>query len=286
MEIFDLDSNGLISPFSLEQTDFSIQTAINHKQITIRNHLQTQDLTPYEEMLYQKGGRSLLVLPVIAKNKVIGTLNISSKIPDFFSTEIVEKLSNFTNQIALALDRIAAYESLQNSAYHDFLTGLPNYRMFKIRVSELIEKTNNQEHSLAAVMFIDLDRFKMVNDTFGHATGDLLLKHIGQLLSSCLTNQDIVSRFGGDEFSIFLPNIKNQEEAAEVSKKILKTLEKPLFIKGYEISISASIGIALYPENGLDADSLLKHADRAMYRVKKSGKKNFAFYASNKDDHS
>ena len=154
--------------------------------------------------------QSLLILPVIAKNRVIGTLNIASSVPDYFSNEIVDKLSIFTNQIALALDRIAAYESLQDSAYHDFLTGLPNYRMFKIRITEALERAKQQKNLLAAVMFIDLDRFKMVNDTFGHATGDLLLKQIGQLLSSCLSSEDTVSRFGGDEFSILLPNIHDQ----------------------------------------------------------------------------
>lgn len=286
LEIFDLDVHNTISPFELGQKDESIQAAINNKEIIIRNHLHTPVLSHYEEILIQKGMQSLLILPVIAKNSVIGTLNIASSVPDYFSKEIVDKLSNFTNQIALALDRIAAYESLHDSAYHDFLTGLPNYRMFKICIMEALEMAKQQKNTLSAVMFIDLDRFKMINDTFGHETGDLLLKHISQLLSSCLSSEDIVSRFGGDEFSILLPNIQTHEEATIVAKNILNTLEKPFFINDYEITISASIGIAFYPENGVDADTLLKHADRAMYRVKNSGKKNFTIYSQHKDDHS
>lgn len=284
LEIFDLDVHNTISPFELGQKDESIQTAINNKEIIIRNHLNTQVLSHYEEILIQKGMKSLLILPVIAKNRVIGTLNIASSVPDYFSKEIVDKLSPFTNQIALALDRIAAYESLQDSAYHDFLTGLPNYRLFKIRIMEALERAKEQKHLLGAVMFIDLDRFKMVNDTFDHATGDLLLKHISQLLSNSISSEDTVSRYGGDEFSILLPNIKTKEEAASIAKNILDTLEQPIFIKDYEIMISASIGIAFYPENGEDPDTLLKNADRAMYRVKNKEKKNFAIYAQHKDD--
>lgn len=284
LEIFDLDVHNTISPFELGQKDGSIQTAINNKEIIIRNHLNTQVLSHYEEILIQKGMKSLLILPVIAKNRVIGTLNIASSVPDYFSKEIVDKLSPFTNQIALALDRIAAYESLQDSAYHDFLTGLPNYRLFKIRIMEALERAKEQKHLLGAVMFIDLDRFKMVNDTFDHATGDLLLKHISQLLSNSISSEDTVSRYGGDEFSILLPNIKTKEEAASIAKNILDTLEQPIFIKDYEIMISASIGIAFYPENGEDPDTLLKNADRAMYRVKNKEKKNFAIYAQHKDD--
>lgn len=286
LEILELDVYNTISPLELGKKDDSIQAAIDNKEIIIRNHLHTHVLSHYEEILMQKGMESLLILPVIAKSRVIGTLNISSTVPDYFSNEIIDKLSHFTNQIALALDRIAAYESLQDLAYRDFLTDLPNCRMFKICITEALEREKQQKNPLAAVMFIDLDRFKIVNDTFGHAIGDLLLKQVSQLLISCLSSEDTVSRLGGDEFSILLPNIQSREEATTVAKNILNTLEKPIFIKGYEISISASIGIAFFPENGLNADTLLKHADSAMYRVKNSGKKNFTIYAQPKDDHS
>ena len=100
----------------------------------------------------------------MAKNNVIGTLNLADNQPDFFSEEIIQKLSVFTNQIALALDRVAAYESLQKSAYHDYLTGLPNYRLFKIRAEDVLQKAKMNQ-SLSSFMFLDLDRFKMVNDT-------------------------------------------------------------------------------------------------------------------------
>lgn len=286
LEIIELDDYNTISHFKLEKSDMSIQDAIDRKEIIVRKHLLSKELSHYEEFLIHKGIQSILILPVIAKNKVIGTLNVASTAPDYFSKKIVNQLSIFTNQIALALDRSSAYESLQYSAYHDYLTGLPNYRLFKLRLEEAIEQAKQQKHPLIALMFIDLDRFKLVNDSFGHAIGDKLLKEVSQLISSCVSSKDTVSRFGGDEFSVLLPNIKTQDEATTIAKNILTILEKPLFIQGYEILISGSIGIAFYPENGLDGETLLKNADRAMYRIKNTEKKNFAIYGQHKDDHS
>ena len=168
---------------------------------------------------------SLLILPIIAKNKVIGTLNLATDKHDFFSKEIIPKLSVITNQIALKLDRVAAYESLQKSAYHDYLTGLPNYRLFKIRAEDVLQKAKMNQ-SLSSFMFLDLDRFKMVNDTFGHETGDLLLKYISKRIVSCLTDHDTVARIGGDEFMILIPTINNRKEAISIAKKILKESRK------------------------------------------------------------
>ena len=133
-------------------------------------------------------------------------------------------------------------------------------------------------------MFLDLDRFKMVNDTFGHETGDLLLKYISKRIVSCLTDHDTVARIGGDEFMILIPTINNRKEAISIVKKILKELENPIIMKGYKVPISASIGLAFYPIDGRDVDNLIKHADRAMHRVKKQGKNNYAIYSKCKDN--
>lgn len=283
LNIFYIDQYDMLSPFEYGQHPTPITTAINNKEIIVHNHIKQNDESNYEQILAKKGMQSLLILPVIVKNKVIGTLNLASTVADYFSPKIVEQLAPFTNQIALALDRITAYESLHHSANHDFLTGLPNYRLFKKRITETLEKEKKQR---AAVIFIDLDRFKIVNDTFGHATGDLLLQHVSQILTHSISPKDTVCRFGGDEFSILLPNIQSADEAVTIAKNILLNLETPFFIQDYEMSISASIGIALYPEHGTDTDTLLKHSDNAMYRVKKSEKKNFAIYTDQKDNHS
>ena len=133
-------------------------------------------------------------------------------------------------------------------------------------------------------MFLDLDRFKPVNDTLGHEIGDLLLIQIGEKLSKCMTKDAFVSRFGGDEFSIIIPDIKEHGEAILIAQKIMKILEEPLIINQYNIPISASIGISFYPHDGKDTDSLIKYADRAMYRVKEHGKKNYNVYRQSEDN--
>ncbi|MEW8987262.1 MAG: EAL domain-containing protein, partial [Bacillus sp. (in: firmicutes)] len=181
------------------------------------------------------------------------------------------------------LDRVDAYESLQYSAYHDYLTGLPNYRLFKISLNSIIKKAKKNPKAIFAVIFLDLDRFKMINDTLGHANGDILLKQVGNKLESTLDKGDMVTRFGGDEFSILLPNIESRYEAIQMVEKIIKMFETPFNIKEYEIPVSASIGVAFYPTDGLDAERLIKNADRAMYRVKEHGKKSYAIYESQED---
>lgn len=283
-DIFELTEDGNPLEYELEVPGSSLQSVISRKLHVVYNNLSLAMMTGFEEMLHDEGMKSMLAIPIIASNKAIGTLNFASSNTDYFSESVIEKLSVFTNQIALAIDRVAAYESLQHSAYHDYLTDLPNYRLFKIRINEAIEAAKKQPRPLLAVMFLDLDRFKTINDTLGHATGDLILICVGQKLLSCLSDNDTVTRIGGDEFSILLRDIKDPMEVAEKAKKMIKKLEEPIDIKGYEVPISASIGIAFYPNDGLDADSLIKHADRAMYRVKEHGKKNYAIYTQIIDD--
>lgn len=282
-EVFELDQNEQISSFELSIADTPFESAINTKQMIVRNQLQSVNTSYYEQLLFNQGMRSLLILPIMAKSKAFGTLNIANQAPNYFSKAVIDKLTVFTNQIALALDRVSAYESLQKAAYHDYLTGLPNYRLLKICIQDALEKAK-QNHSLVGIIFLDLDRFKMVNDTFGHATGDLLLKYIAKIIVTCLSEKETVSRIGGDEFSILLPTISKREEAVLVAKKIMKALENPVIIKGYKIPISASIGISFFPEDGADADNLIKRADRAMHRVKQHEKNNYAIYAKNEDD--
>lgn len=282
-EVFELDENEQISSFELSIADTPFESAINTKQMIVRNQLQSVNTSYYEQLLFNQGMRSLLILPIMAKSKAFGTLNIANQAPNYFSKAVIDKLTVFTNQIALALDRVSAYESLQKAAYHDYLTGLPNYRLLKICIQDALEKAK-QNHSLVGIIFLDLDRFKMVNDTFGHATGDLLLKYIAKIIVTCLSEKETVSRIGGDEFSILLPTISKREEAVLVAKKIMKALENPVIIKGYKIPISASIGISFFPEDGADADNLIKRADRAMHRVKQHEKNNYAIYAKNEDD--
>ena len=168
-------------------------------------------------------------------------------------------------------DQIAAEEFINFQAYHDILTRLPNRALFKDRLSVAITQAHRNQEKLA-VMFIDLDRFKVINDSLGHTMGDRLLQSVSQRLLSCVRKGDTLSRFGGDEFTILLPNIKNESTALQVAEKMLESIKTPFDIAGHEIYIGASIGIAVYPDAGEDIEALIKNADIAMYRIKSSGK--------------
>jgi diguanylate cyclase (GGDEF)-like protein/PAS domain S-box-containing protein len=167
-------------------------------------------------------------------------------------------------------------DRLRYLAYHDSLTGLPNRKFFAEQLQESINWAHDN-HLLLGVLFIDLDGFKQVNDTLGHEMGDRLLVIIGQRLSNSLRASDTVSRLGGDEFTVLLRAIPNEQVAATVAEKILASITEPIVLGGYTTKVSASIGISIYPLSGQDADRLLKQADTAMYRAKNLGKNCYQF---------
>lgn len=162
-------------------------------------------------------------------------------------------------------------------AYHDILTELPNRMLFKDRLDLAIMQAKRKETELA-VMFIDLDRFKLVNDTLGHIRGDELLQQVATRLKAVLRQGDTLARLGGDEFTIFLPELLNRDDAHVVARKALECLQQPFVLAGSDVHISASIGIAVYPHDGANIDDLLCHADMAMYQVKAQGKNSYSFY--------
>ena len=170
-------------------------------------------------------------------------------------------------------------ERLQEQASRDPLTSLPNRSMFYSQLSIAVANAIRYQY-LSALMFLDLDGFKNVNDTLGHDIGDRLLQDFAQRTKSCLRTGDLFSRWGGDEFVVLVPQLKTAEEAATISQRILDVLNKPFDTEEQRVEIRSSIGIALYPEDGEDAETLLRHADRALYRVKAQGGNNYKFYSS------
>ena len=162
-------------------------------------------------------------------------------------------------------------------ANHDALTDLPNRQLFIDRVHEAILQASRHEEQVA-VFFLDLDGFKLVNDTLGHAAGDALLLKVGKRFKKSLRQEDIVARHGGDEFLILLPHLQSKQQAAKVAQKLLDTLSAPFQLAKQDVYISASLGIALYPVDGEDSETLIQHADMAMYQVKAKGRNHFHFY--------
>jgi diguanylate cyclase (GGDEF)-like protein/PAS domain S-box-containing protein len=174
-------------------------------------------------------------------------------------------------------ERKRSEERLAYLAQYDPLTKLPNRHMLHDRLVQTLAQALKDGRSIGC-MYIDLDRFKYVNDTFGHATGDQLLIQLGGRLQKCVRSTDVVGRLGGDEFAVILASMAKSEDAGMVAQKVIAALSAQFNLDGHETYISASIGIAIYPQDGGDADLLLKNADAAMYRAKEQGRNNYQFY--------
>lgn len=189
------------------------------------------------------------------RGRVIGTMGISHDITE----------------------RKQAEARIQYMALHDILTGLPNRVLLMDRITQAIALAHRNKRRVAVLM-LDLDRFKSVNDSYGHYVGDRLLETVAKRLKSCLRESDIVARWGGDEFVICLPEVDNEEGVQEVAKKILVSLSEALVIEGHQLQTCASIGICQYPMNGESPEALLEIADDAMYEAKKSGRGTYSFF--------
>jgi len=176
-------------------------------------------------------------------------------------------------------ERHLADQRVVHMAHHDALTGLPNRTLFADRVGQAIARAHRRDGKIA-VLFLDLDRFKNVNDSLGHAIGDLLLTTVAERLTNCLREEDTAARLGGDEFTISLPDVADAGEAARVAGRILAELAKPFTIADHQLHADGSIGIALYPADGDTAETLMRNADTAMYHAKESGRANYQFFSA------
>jgi diguanylate cyclase (GGDEF)-like protein/PAS domain S-box-containing protein len=175
-------------------------------------------------------------------------------------------------------DRKRAEEIVSYHAYYDVLTGLPNRSLFRDRLRQAIAQSRRRRSRLA-VMFIDLDRFKQINDTYGHVRGDLFLQQVAGRLRRQLRSSDTLSRLGGDEFTVLVPDLRNAEDAAIKAQQFLEALRRPFLVEGDELSATCSIGIAVFPDHGTTEDELIRNADLAMYQVKRRGKDAIGFFA-------
>ena len=212
-----------------------------------------------------------------ASGSILGVFSIQYRTPRRATEAELDFLAKASRLAAIAIEQRQLTDQLAHQAQHDALTGLPNRVLFEERLQQALDQAR-RNGSVVAVLFVDLDRFKQINDTLGHSVGDALLQKVGQRLKSCVRKSDTLARMGGDEFTLLLTDLKDQHYAVRVSQKLLDALKAPFVVDGYELFVTASIGISLYPRDGRDAATLQRNADSAMYRAKNQGKNNFQLF--------
>lgn len=231
--------------------------------------------------------KSLLIVPVSHRDRVYGRIYMSDKKDGTpFSADDELLAQSFARSLSLVLDNAwemqelkRARQNLDYMAHFDALTGLPNRTLFSDRLRRAMAHVHRHQ-GMVAVMFIDLDNFKNINDTLGHGTGDVLLKAVAQRILDHLREGDTVARLGGDEFIVMLPDLADIQNAAQVARKILDILSRSFDIAHTQLHVSASIGISIYPNDAREMEGLLANADAAMYHAKKLGKNNYQFFTA------
>jgi diguanylate cyclase (GGDEF)-like protein/PAS domain S-box-containing protein len=237
------------------------------------------------ELIAKAGLHGAFAFPLRANNQILGVMEFfhrDVRQPDAMLLQIAESIGS---QIGQFIVRMQAEEAVKFVAMHDSLTQLPNRMMFNLRLEHALQHAARQGTRLA-VMFIDLDRFKIINDTLGHESGDLLLREVAQRVTDSLRAGDMVARLGGDEFVVLLEDVPDAANVATVAEKLIDALTESFDITGREVHVTASIGICSYPTDAPDIPSLMRFADIAMYRAKEQGRNTFQFYSDHFNVHS
>ncbi len=277
----------------LDRAGYTVQTVANGEQALAACAASLPELVLADVMMPGTNGLALLkalradiqaaVLPIILLSAEAGEdaqiAGLAAGADDyimkpFHSRELVARVDG---AIRLARARRQAEERLHQLAHHDALTGLPNRLLFTASLPQAVERAKRHQTKLA-LLFLDLDRFKVINDSLGHAAGDQLLRTIAERLKLCVREQDLVARPGGDEFMVLLEDIVQADDAAAVAKKIMHAIVEPLQLQGREVVTGISIGISIYPDTAANEADLVKASDMAMYRAKARGRHTYEFY--------
>ncbi|HVK56472.1 MAG TPA: EAL domain-containing protein, partial [Burkholderiales bacterium] len=266
-----------VIPYCVEQGAVQILPGSDLHQVLTSGEplmIEAADAAPNNPLSPVSG----LMAPVFEMQGIFGTIGVFTATPHRFTEDEIGFVQSVANILAPAIERNRAEQRLSYLAQFDTLTGLPNRHMLYDRLVQMLS-VSRSTGGLIGCMFVDLDRFKDVNDTLGHSMGDLLLIQVSARLKQCLRNNDIVGRLGGDEFAVVLPNLVRAEDADAIAQKVIAELMAPFDVEGHRVHIAASVGIAIHPSDGDDADMLLKNADTAMYCVKAGGRNGYQFYA-------
>ncbi len=276
-----------------DMTDYS--AVVVHDENEVESEATLPVHNPWDDVLRYTSARQLYDLPLV----VMAGLSADEQLAtahrhmhtylwraaggSLLLLVFIAMLERMSRQLALSRQQ-ALEEKLANAvrieylAYHDGLTTLPNRSLFSKLLGQSIHQARRNNRQLA-VLFLDLDRFKNVNDTLGHEAGDQLLQEVAVRLKTCLRDSDTVARLGGDEFVVLLPELDEEKYVATVAQKILSAIAQPFILRGDEFRVTASVGISTYPQDGLDEQTLTKNADTAMYQAKEVGKNNFQFFS-------
>nr|WP_249794986.1 EAL domain-containing protein [Bradyrhizobium sp. Oc8] len=261
-------------------------TAFRTRQPCVSNdYVNDNRVSAFHAVLQGDGARSGAAFPLITHDKPVGVMIYMSIEQETFTTEFVELLQRLADNVSFAIENFdradeknEADERIEYLASHDSLTDLPNRETFNGLLREAIDVAQRHDHRFA-VLFIDLDRFKVINDSLGHEAGDLLLLEVATRLRGALRASDVVARLGGDEFVVILDQCGEIDDVQHIATGLLTALAEPMELAGHECHTTASIGIAMYPANGADAQTLTKNADMAMYLAKEDGKNGYRFFS-------
>jgi diguanylate cyclase (GGDEF)-like protein len=244
----------------------------------------------YLRPLAELGATSFVVLPLTYQRQLSGIIALGERFDLDPTEDDRDQIRRLADQAAVALANARMLEQVRELAYFDSLTGLPNRLSYKERLAYALEQASRNQR-LVAAFFIDLDHFSRINDTLGHEVGDQLLRHVASRLRSCCRDREDevgpalatlapeVARLGGDEFTVIMPGLHDAQDAAKLARRILSSFAQPVRVGTHEIFINASIGIAIYPYDGEDIDTLLMHADTAMYKAKEQGGSSYQTYS-------
>lgn len=282
------DGNRRQTRVDLKSAD--VQNLLDGPEVLSCPQIEPENLPPYLGPLAELGAVSLFVLPLRFQRQLVGVIALGKREEGEPNEDDRLQVRRLADQAAVALANARMLEQVRSLAYFDSLTGLPNRLSYKERLTQALEQAH-RSGKLVGAFFIDLDHFSRINDTLGHEVGDQLLQQVAvRLRASCREREDEigpashaldpeVARLGGDEFTVFMPGLSDPQDAGKLARRILSGLAHPIRIDGHEVFINASIGIAIYPFDGKDLETLLMHADTAMYKAKEQGGNSYQAYS-------